>query len=136
MLDIQLSKDGNGLKGKDTWSGKSEDFELMRGADLFIPRLDGQGQAVTTYQYQPPQPSSDGWEVEDLRQGKADLKLLQTGFDRVLDGNFPHLHSIVVAQHGKLVLDEYFYGYNVDTPHELQSVAKSILSTLFGIARD
>lgn len=136
ILDFTLSKDGNRLKGKDIWSGKPENFELTRGADLFIPRLDDQGQPVTTYQYQPPQPSSDGWEVGDLRNGKADLKLLQTGFDRVLNGSFPYLHSIVVVQHGKLVLDEYFYGYQANSTHELESVTKSVLTTLFGIARD
>ncbi len=136
VLDFQLSKDGNRLKGTDTWSGRPENFELTRGADYFVPRMDDQGQPLTTYQYQPPQPFSDGWEVGDLRQGHTDLKLLRTGFDRVLDGSFPHLHSIVVVQHGKLVLDESFYGHNSDTAHELQSVAKSILSSLFGIARD
>jgi CubicO group peptidase (beta-lactamase class C family) len=136
VLDFQLSKDGNELKGKDNWSRKLESFELSRGAGLFVPRMDDQEQPVTNYQYQPPQLLSDGWEAGDLRKGHTNLNLLQTGLNEVLKGSFPYLHGIVVVQHGKLVLDEYFYGYHADATHELASTTKSVLSTLFGIARD
>jgi CubicO group peptidase (beta-lactamase class C family) len=57
------------------------------------------------------------------------------------------LHGVVVARHGKLVLERYFEGedenwgnalgrvaFGPDTLHDLRSVTKSILGLLYGIA--
>jgi len=46
------------------------------------------------------------------------------------------LQGLVVVQNGKLLLDEYFYGFGPGDDHELRSVTKSVFSTLFGIAFD
>ena len=35
-------------------------------------------------------------------------------------------------QDGKLVLEEYFYGYNAQRPHQLRSTTKSVVSALAG----
>ena len=58
------------------------------------------------------------------------------------------LHGVVVARHGKLVLERYFAGedenwgaplgrvnFGPDTLHDLRSVTKSVLGLLYGIAR-
>jgi CubicO group peptidase (beta-lactamase class C family) len=47
-------------------------------------------------------------------------------------GKFKHLHSLLVLDDGKLVLEEYFFGYGPDDLHPVQSVTKSLFSLLVG----
>ena len=54
----------------------------------------------------------------------------------ILNKRFKNIHSVVLVKNGKLILDEYFYGYDRDAKHELHSVSKSITSILVGIAID
>jgi CubicO group peptidase (beta-lactamase class C family) len=46
----------------------------------------------------------------------------------------PLIHSILVARHGKLVLEEYFFGYDRARPHDLRSASKSFASVMLGAA--
>ena len=41
---------------------------------------------------------------------------------------------MLIARHGKLVLEEYFHGYDRDTPHDTRSAAKSWTNVLIGAA--
>jgi CubicO group peptidase (beta-lactamase class C family) len=54
---------------------------------------------------------------------------------RVTPYGLPQREYLLI-KNGKLVLEEYFYGYNRDTSHFLASVSKSITSILIGIAID
>ena len=78
----------------------------------------------------------DGLETADLRADKADLSRIEEGVGAVLDLGLDRVHSLVLLRHGKLVLDEYFYGYGPQDKQQLFSVTKSVFSTLFGIAQD
>lgn len=62
-------------------------------------------------------------------------------------GELPGLHAVVVARHGKLVLERYFEGedeiwgdpqgsvtFGPEVMHDLRSVSKSIVGLLYGIA--
>jgi CubicO group peptidase (beta-lactamase class C family) len=42
---------------------------------------------------------------------------------------------VLVARHGKLVLEEYFHGTSPDEPHDTRSAAKSLTSVLAGAAK-
>ncbi len=44
------------------------------------------------------------------------------------------LHSVLLIRDGKVALDASFYPYAGDTPHEVASVTKSVMTTLIGIA--
>ena len=44
------------------------------------------------------------------------------------------LHAVLIARHGKLVLEEYFHGEDRHHAHDTRSAAKSITSTLIGAA--
>jgi CubicO group peptidase (beta-lactamase class C family) len=48
----------------------------------------------------------------------------------------PRIHSVLVARRGKLVLDEYFYGFTADRPHDTRSASKTMTSVLVGVAAD
>jgi len=41
-------------------------------------------------------------------------------------------HGILIARHGKLVLEEYFHGEHREKPHDTRSASKSIASDLMG----
>jgi CubicO group peptidase (beta-lactamase class C family) len=64
-------------------------------------------------------------------------------------GDLPNLHAVVVARHGRLVLERYYQGsderwgqslgtvtFGPDVKHDLRSVSKSIVGLLYGIALD
>lgn len=46
----------------------------------------------------------------------------------------PYIHTVLIARHGKLVLEEYFHGYSANRPHETRSASKTVTATLVGIA--
>ncbi len=46
------------------------------------------------------------------------------------------MHSILVYHKGAFRLEEYFYGYNRDRPHQMRSLTKSVISLLAGVAVD
>lgn len=48
----------------------------------------------------------------------------------------PRLHSLLVSRHGKLVLEYYGRGVRPGRPANIKSAAKSVISTLVGVAID
>jgi CubicO group peptidase (beta-lactamase class C family) len=51
-------------------------------------------------------------------------------------GDYKNIHSVLLARGGRLILEEYFQGYDRDKPHQIRSAVKSIGSVLVGIAID
>lgn len=88
------------------------------------------------YRYQVPPELSDGWAVGDLRREKADLPGIRRAMNEIRHGCLPRLHSLLVARHGRLLLEEYFEGMRAPTLQPLFSCTKGVFSTVFGIAQD
>ena len=104
-------------------------------AALAYPRPAGQNSSEA-YRYQIPADRHDGIAVGDIAHsdlGTATANAIARG---ILDGTYKDVHSVILYQHGRLVLEEYFYGYNVQRQHELRSATKSVVSVLAGIAVD
>ena len=51
-----------------------------------------------------------------------------------ISNDYDGIDGIVVVRHGKLILDEYFNGYDSEKPHKLFSITKSITGAVVGIA--
>ncbi len=88
------------------------------------------------YSYSVPVENGDGWSSagpEALGLQTAQLEALVTG---VIEGEAGVLHSLLIMYKGKLVLEEYFHGYEQEDLHRLASVTKSVSSLLTGIAID
>jgi CubicO group peptidase (beta-lactamase class C family) len=93
------------------------------------------------YRYRQPIRSDDGWPTATL--GDVDMRTepVSDAIKGILAGEqkasgTPCIQGVLVARHGKLVLDEYFYGFDQARLHDLRSIGNSITSTLVGIAID
>jgi CubicO group peptidase (beta-lactamase class C family) len=86
------------------------------------------------YAYQPPPDLGDGIAVGDLAWAGLDSSVANAIVRGAMDGRYADLHSVLVYRRGRLVLEEYFYGYDRGRPHQMRSATKSVVSALAGIA--
>ena len=100
-------------------------------AQLMQPRPPG-----APYAYRPPADMGDGIAVGGLAEAGLDESVARAIVDGVVRGRFADLHGVLVYRGGKLVLEEYFYGYHAGRPHAMRSATKSVVSALVGIAID
>ena len=88
------------------------------------------------YAYRIPDAIGDGWRTSGLADVALDLAPIREFLD--LAGAEPKdvesldLHALLVARHGKLVVEEYFHGYHRDLPHETRSAGKTLATMLVG----
>lgn len=75
------------------------------------------------------------WPVAAPGDERMDADLLQHLVDTVTAENRA-IDSVTVVRNGRLVLDEYFAGFESGRLHSLASCTKSIMSVLIGIAID
>jgi CubicO group peptidase (beta-lactamase class C family) len=96
------------------------------------------GKEPVAYRYKPPSADDDGWAVGTLSEvgmsaepiGEL-VRKIETPFSSLDD---PYVHGFLVARHGKLVAEEYFYGFHRLRPHGTRSASKSLTSILLGAA--
>lgn len=101
----------------------------------WFPRKELYGKAEA-YQYQIPTQKNDGLPVGDLKNSFTNSEAIINMVKETIKGEFRDVHSILIWKDGRLVLEEYFYGYTVDRPHQLRSASKSFIGTLVGISID
>lgn len=97
--------------------------------------------AVDSYVYHEPPREDDGWRTASPREAGLDLKPLAALVQQVLDTktdsfSTPYVQSLLVARHGKLALEEYFYGFDRGRAHDSRSSGKTLAGTLVGLALD
>ena len=100
------------------------------------PRTTRWGLPQNDYTYQVPEKIDDGWEYSDLKAEGVDPKKINELMGNILKADIKNIHSILLVKNGKLIFEEYFYGYNRDTKHIIYSASKSVTSILIGIAMD
>ena len=115
--------------------GGSYDFRREGDESDFYPR----GKNPGRYVYSPPPHRDDGWPTGTLEEADIDRpaieKLIQKIIDTPMDSaDSPQVHGLLIARHGKLVLEEYFHGEHRDKLHETRSAAKSLTATVVGAA--
>ncbi len=91
------------------------------------------------YTYAPPAAEDDGWQSQRARAVGFDEQKLQTLVQRIADTlptlpRAPLIHSLLIARNGKLVLEEYFAGFQRDFVHDTRSAAKTFTSVMLGAA--
>jgi len=86
------------------------------------------------YEYKQPTETDDGLATGNLNEEFKNSKLVIDMVKETIKGNFPDVHSILIYKNNKLVLEEYFYGYDKNTPHQLRSATKPFIGGILGIA--
>ena len=95
--------------------------------------------AQAAYVYRPPVAEDDGWSTGSLADAGLDPKPIQALMDSLVTASYagphtPYIHSLLLARHGKLVLEQYFYGYDQASAHSTRSAGKTFAGVLLGIA--
>jgi CubicO group peptidase (beta-lactamase class C family) len=117
-------------------NGRTFDFE--RDADEsspFYPR----SRSSQRYRYSPPVRLDDGWPVATLEEEGISREAIERFIQMLIDMPMENvsssqIHSVLIARHGRLVLEEYFHGHGRDMPHDTRSAAKSWTAVLLGAA--
>jgi CubicO group peptidase (beta-lactamase class C family) len=121
------------------WRDVGRTLELTRRlpseAANFFPRPPDEPK----YVYRKPAVTGDGWATARARDVGMDETMLARLVQRLIDADpaarRPGLiHSLLVAHHGKLVLEEYFFGFNRDQQHDTRSAGKTFASVMLGAA--
>ena len=94
------------------------------------------GQRPSSYRYTAPLDMHDGIAVGDIARSPLGTVTANAIVRAILDGTYKDVDSVLLYQDGKLVLEEYFYGYRAQRSHQLRSATKSVVSALAGIAID
>jgi CubicO group peptidase (beta-lactamase class C family) len=118
-----------------TFHARTSTTITPESAALAQPRPKGQD-SPTDYLYHPPADLQDGIAVGDIAKSDLGVATANAIVSAILDGTYKQVHSILLYQHGKLVFEEYFYGYSAGRTQQLRSATKSVVSALAGIAID
>lgn len=115
--------------------GGTYDFTRENDSSDFYPR----GAKPQPYVYRTPTRLDDGWptgSLDDANISRAGIeRLVQSIIDTPMDSpDAPQVHALLIARHGKIVLEEYFHGETRDHPHVMRSASKSVTSVLAGAA--
>lgn len=103
---------------------------------LLVPRPPGPDGRPLPYRCQLPSALTDGLGVGAMGQGKLPCAIAEQIVNGVIDGTYADVRAIAVYHKGALVLEEYFYGYERNRPHQMRSLTKSVISLLAGAAVD
>jgi len=114
-------------------------YDFTRVSDSTSSPFHPRGHPPARYHYTPPLQLDDGWPVtrpESVGMSRDAIeRVVQMLIDMPMDSlSTVQIHSLLIARHGKLVVEEYFHGYNRDQPHDTRSAAKSWTATLIGAA--
>jgi CubicO group peptidase (beta-lactamase class C family) len=146
-IDATLSANGHDLTLRMTGDGmtglESHEATLHKDDPAFArylhPRVDSTGAPVRQYVYREPK-NSDGLPVstpEAEGMARAPLEaLVRAILSETGDRETHQTESLLVLRHGKLVLEEYFWGQDPVNPHIISSATKSVTSIIAGIAYD
>lgn len=99
-----------------------------------FPALQALEGGETPYTYREPPDRGDGWPTAPADEVGVDPHALGATVASVARGEAGVLHSLLVARHGRLILEEYFHGFGPRDLHPLASCTKSISSLLVGQA--
>ncbi|MEO7755964.1 MAG: hypothetical protein ABIS07_05265, partial [Dokdonella sp.] len=109
--------------------GGSYDFTRDGDESTFYPR----SRVPTPYRWRRPPARDDGWPTATLEEAGINRAAIERFVQRILEApmdavDAPLVHGVLIARHGKLVLEEYFHGEQRDALHDTRSASKSLTS--------
>jgi len=121
------------------WRGGTYDFQ--RVPDDTNSHFHARSKNASPWKYTQPPELDDGWNTSTLADVGLDEAPIRQMIDeeiRTLDDNLHshRVHGVLIARNGKLVVEEYFHGFDRNTPHDTRSASKSMASMLVGAAME
>jgi CubicO group peptidase (beta-lactamase class C family) len=105
--------------------------------------------STATYTYTIPLETTDGWKTSSLNSVGMNVQTMTSLAQKIQNGNYREVHSILIIKNGKLVFEEYWPGHEYDYAganfhgaritfdrnrrHNTHSVTKSITSAIVGL---
>ena len=157
---LQIENDDANVMGQLRWQKKMQEFATGRidkenqVLSLYIPFFGGSydfkpaGKNSTYwakgkgnhYRYRQPDAVMGDWPTstpEDVGVSRENLiALVQQIIDKpVVDTSQGSVHAVLVARQGKLILEEYFSGFDRTSLHDTRSASKSLTGSLVGLAQ-
>jgi CubicO group peptidase (beta-lactamase class C family) len=138
-MDVHFTGAFAGGKIKIVWPELGGEIEMRALAlddlHMFLPRPAG----APPYMYKKPDAIDDGWQTARGRDLGIDEGALERAVRRIIaqdpaDRQPSLVHAVLIARRGKLVLEEYFYGHDRETPHDIRSAGKTFASVMLGAA--
>lgn len=119
------------------WTG--DDVYQFTRDDEGLSGFYARGKKPERYTYRAPLALDDGWPTGTLDEAQISRagieKFIQMLLEMPIDSvHSPQVEVVLVARHGKLVLEEYFHGFHRDMLHSTRSAAKSLTAVLVGAA--
>jgi len=94
------------------------------------------GVADARYEERAPTELNDGWATATPSSEGLDVEHIRDLVEAIVDQEMTLTHSVLVARRGRLVVEEYFYGFDRTTWHDMRSASKTVTSALVGLAID
>jgi CubicO group peptidase (beta-lactamase class C family) len=119
------------------WQGINRFVSFTRATPQQAAHFTARPRDEPRYAYRQPQDLGDGWQIARAR----DLGVDEAGLARAvhwitdIDPSARRgwmIHSMAVSYRGRLILDEYFYGYDAATPHDMRSASKALSAVTLG----
>jgi CubicO group peptidase (beta-lactamase class C family) len=115
--------------------GGTYDFHRAGDSSDVFPR----GRTPQPYRYVPPPALGDGWPTATLAAERIDRPAMERLVQSIAnmkmeEADAPEIHALLIARHGRLVLEEYFHGFSREKLHNIRSAGKSLAATTIGAA--
>lgn len=94
---------------------------------LIVPKKDVSEEQIAVQKIK----QNSGWQISNEKIDQEKIRLLN---QKIAENRFREITGIVMIKNEKLLLEEYFNGYNRDSLNDTRSVGKSFSSALMGIA--
>ena len=88
------------------------------------------------YEYCIPPEMDDGWETGPMKNTGIDTIMIYDLMNQILWEKHGYVNSILIAKDGKLIFEEYVNGIERSNLSDLETITKSIMGALTGIAID
>ena len=116
------------------WTGEDSKRYPLEFIPVNPDTVSGLRPRTTPYRYRTPTAMRDGLRTDSASNQQVDINAIDTLMQRITNGTYQDIHSVLIARNNHLFAEEYFYRYHHNYVYNIQSATKSIVSALTGIA--